>query len=209
MSFNDRTLDRSREVTNSESVIERTMLLHKHRKIVSGATIEAVIGEGEFGIVYRGREIESGKKIAIKIVNFYNENGMEAVLQEAMMHSTLKHKHIVELLTGYISIPDTSLIMHMEYFEGVHLSQFIADEQFNGKRHQVKSNILEGMKSAIQYMEDQKVTHGDLHSENVLVNLDGDVKIIDFGFAVKRECKQDGDGDSFSCLKSLVENMPP
>lgn len=197
----------SDELLFAHLITDRATLIKKHQTIVSDASIEEVIGEGACGTVYRAREIHSGKIIAIKIVDYGNDSRKAAVLQEAQVHSTLNHNNIIKLFKYYVR--DMSLIMHVEYFDGVELRKFVADERFNGKRHQVKNKIMEGTKSAIQYMQDSKITHGDIHDRNVMVNCNGEVKIIDFGFAEWGETKKLFDLEKASILYRMIQKMAP
>lgn len=108
-------------------------------------------------------------------------NEKEKSLQEAQIHITLDHENIIKLLKYYIR--ENFLIMHLEYFHGVVLTHFLRRGMVFGQRECIKEKIEERLKNAVQYLHNQNLAHCDLHSRNVMVDWNGDVKLIDFGLA--------------------------
>lgn len=207
MSSTDKSLSSVEELRQFEFCEDLEKRFQYHKRLVSNATLEEVIGEGVFGIVYKAREEESGKTIAIKVVSYENENSESCILREAKIHSTLNHENIIKLYKYYLK--DKTLIMHMEYFAGVNLWQFVFNSCFNGKRHRVKNKILRATESAIKYIHNLNVTHGDMNGRNLMVNCEGDVKVIDFGFAKWGETKKSEDINDARDLCFWIENMNP
>lgn len=166
---------KSDQCENNEGQTE----IQVHQKLVIGATLIEWIGSGVCGTVYKARENRTDKIIAVKLIPIQNGDSRKYAIQEAKVHSKLKHPNIVELNAYYIE--EKSLVMHMEYFNGVELSDFISNPMSDGKLYCVMDKVIDCMKRAIDYMHNLKIVHGDIQFGNVLVNANGDVKIIDFG----------------------------
>lgn len=180
------------------------MSFETDQNLVCDTALETVIGEGTFGVVYRAREHQTWQIIAIKIVNYTRESRKADVELEADIQLICNHKNIVKLIKHYIK--DNYLIMHMEYFDGVELSLFLTHASFDGKRRQVTTKMIESIRDAVQYIHSLNITHGDLHPKNVMVNCDGEVKIIDFGFASRGDAQRSDDLEKAEYLYRMIEN---
>lgn len=178
--------------------------IERDQMLVSGANLLERIGVGDYGIVYRAREYGSDRTISVKIIHF-KEVDEEKVMQEARIHFSLRHKHIIRLYKYYVK--QRSLILHMEYFNGVDLSFFIYSEQFNGKRYYVREKFLQGIESAFGHIHRHDIVHGDIHDSNVMVNCAGDVKVIDFGKAHHNVSKMSSDVQRVQILYDSINRM--
>lgn len=70
----------------------------------------------------------------------------------------------------------------MEYFEGVTLLQYFRQCYFNIPSEEVKL-VIRQLLFAVQEMHSSNIAHRDVKLENALINSEGQVKLIDFGFA--------------------------
>jgi serine/threonine protein kinase len=151
--------------------------------------LEALIGQGGFGEVWRARHRYSQALVAVKFCNMDGEaeqriaalkNEMELV--EAL-HARSSHDdgspYIVELLeTG---LDNSTPFLIYEYIDGGDLSTWIAG--FDGERPPVRDVVrcIKMMASGLVHAHARNVFHRDLKPANVLVARDGTVKITDFG----------------------------
>ncbi|MED6193133.1 hypothetical protein PIB30_016018 [Stylosanthes scabra] len=136
-----------------------------------------VIGEGGYGIVYRGQLI-NGTPVAVKkILN-------NIVEVEAIGH--VRHKNLVRLL-GYC-IEGTHRMLVYEYVNNGNLEQWL----HGGMRHhgyltwEARIKILLGTAKALAYLHEAiepKVVHRDIKSSNILIDDDFNAKVSDFGLA--------------------------
>lgn len=163
------------------SEVQKKLRHRKDQKLSEEATLLELIGSGAFGRVYKATDNESGREIAVKIIDFHHNERKLATLKEAKIHVQLKHEHIIELFMYYVN--GTSLLLHMEYFCGQTTREYI--RLLDEVRTEYAQNIIRKVKSALAYMHEMNITHGDLHASNVLVNSHGNVKLIDFGLASK------------------------
>jgi serine/threonine-protein kinase len=143
--------------------------------------IEAHLGSGGMGDVYRARDTRLGRTVAIKVLPEAVASDPERVARferEARLLASLNHPHIAAL---YGMEPHgTRPFLVMELVEGDTLAQRIArgpmpvDEAL-GMAHQ----IVEALEAA----HEKGVIHRDLKPANVKVTPDGTVKVLDFGLA--------------------------
>lgn len=142
------------------------------------------IGNGKFGKVYRAVEINSGKQVALKMVNkdllekfdFFTQMKKELEIQWR-----LRHANIIRLF-GYF-YDDKSIYVVLEYAQYGNLYQKLKREKFfnEDKARVVITQIVNGL----LYMQERNVIHRDIKPENILI-MDQEkmhVKLCDFGWS--------------------------
>ena len=140
-----------------------------------------LIGQGAFGKVNLGLNVLTGRVVAIKSFNKksknYNEDNRNKILYETNLMKRLNHPSIVRILETF-ETPDYMLII-MEYINGGNLYSFVK------KRRKLTEKtakflfwqIIQGIK----YMHSVGIVHRDIKLENILIDLNNNVKICDFG----------------------------
>ncbi|XVF66039.1 hypothetical protein PTKIN_Ptkin10aG0002000 [Pterospermum kingtungense] len=155
---------------------------------------ENIIGDGGYGVVYRGNLI-NGTPVAVK--KLLNNPGQAdrdfRVEVEAIGH--VRHKNLVRLL-GYC-IEGTHRMLVYEYVNNGNLEQWLrGDMSHKGYlTWEARIKILLGTAKALAYLHEAiepKVVHRDIKSSNILIDDNFDAKISDFGLA-----KLLGDGKSY------------
>ncbi|KAK8572137.1 hypothetical protein V6N13_047750 [Hibiscus sabdariffa] len=153
-----------------------------------------IIGDGGYGVVYRGNLI-NGTPVAVK--KLLNNPGQAdkdfRVEVEAIGH--VRHKNLVRLL-GYC-IEGTQRMLVYEYVNNGNLEQWLrGDMSHKGYlTWEARIKILLGTAKALAYLHEAiepKVVHRDIKSSNILIDDNFDAKISDFGLA-----KLLGDGKSY------------
>ncbi|KAL4508374.1 hypothetical protein ABPG72_003678 [Tetrahymena utriculariae] len=145
------------------------------------------LGKGAFGIVYKGRVIETNEVVAIKALNrsllqIQNQKFMiDQLKKEINLMQEIKSEHIVRIydLVG----TETHIYIIIEYCGDGDLRALLEKNNYNITESQAISilqQILQGFKSLI----DQGYVHRDIKPENILINKNT-FKIADFGFATK------------------------
>lgn len=149
--------------------------------------VEAVLGKGGMGVVYRGRHQVIDKLIAIKILlpNFASDPEVtERFVTEARAASSIGNAHIVDI-TDFGSLPDGSTYFVMEYLEGKPLGRVIREQAPLSEARIVR--IGQQIARALAAAHAVQIVHRDLKPDNVYI-LDGEhgpdyVKVLDFGIA--------------------------
>jgi len=150
--------------------------------------LEAEIGRGGLGVVYRAHDLTTERDVAVKVVNLGNANALTRgqFLQEADIHSRLHHPHIVDVYeTGGIDIGTEEPLPYfvMEYVQGKSL------ETMPRLTYTRILEIGKQISEALEYIHQQGFVYRDLKPGNVLIETHGFqsfVKLTDFGLARPR-----------------------
>jgi len=149
--------------------------------------IDSKIGEGGFGAVYRGVQLQTGRKVALKLLHpemTNDENLVARFRREGLVLCNLKDAHTITTY-DFDQTPDGTLYIAMELLEGRSLHQVFHDEAPVEWRRMFK--ILIEMCSSLAEAHAQGIVHRDLKPENIyLETRPGNpefVKILDFGIA--------------------------
>src|SRR6478735_4804624 len=156
-------------------------------KVIAGRyRLEARIGEGGMGIVYRARHVLIDRVVAVKLIrpDLRGETHLRAwMLREARAANRVDHAHIIDI-HDIGETDDGELYLVMEYLGGTPLSNELAHGPMPLNRG---VDILEQMGAALSRAHDLGVVHRDLKSDNILLTHRGGrkdfVKILDFGLA--------------------------
>ncbi|GJP43706.1 hypothetical protein CLOM_g9157 [Closterium sp. NIES-68] len=146
------------------------------------------IGEGGFGIVYRG-VLQPGanglgptpSEVAIKRMRESNERYTEEFLKEVIVLGRLSHPHLVRL-HGYCMERDEALLVY-EFMTGGCLHRALVDSA-NGELFfswDMRLKVAVQIAEALAYMHGLNFIHRDLKAANVLLSPEYDAKLTDFG----------------------------
>ncbi|XP_028751993.1 probable receptor-like protein kinase At2g42960 [Neltuma alba] len=146
---------------------------------------ENVIGEGGYGVVYRGMLI-NGTEVAVKkILNNLGQAEKEFRVEvEAIGH--VRHKNLVRLL-GYC-IEGVHRMLVYEYVNNGNLEQWLhgAMRQHGTFTWDARMKVITGTAKALSYLHEAiepKVVHRDIKSSNILIDDEFNAKVSDFGLA--------------------------
>lgn len=167
-------------------VADKTFL---EEKLVGKYSITRSLGSGSSSKVKLGIDSESAEKVAVKIVSRKNVNPAlarerpekrdERIYREILISSLLSHPHIVRLIDFFYS--ETHFFLVFEYARGRQLFDIVLD---NGPMdEQDARRIFRQILSGVDYIHKNSIVHRDLKIENILVDENGNAKIIDFGLS--------------------------
>lgn len=156
-------------------------------KVIAGRyRLEARIGEGGMGIVYRARHVLIDRVVAVKLIrpDLRGETHLRAwMLREARAANRVDHAHIIDI-HDIGETDEGALYLVMEFLIGTPLSTELAKGPMPIHR---AVDIIEQMGAALSRAHDLGVVHRDLKSDNILLTARGGrpdyVKILDFGLA--------------------------
>jgi DNA-binding SARP family transcriptional activator/WD40 repeat protein len=150
---------------------------------VRGYELRDLIGEGDFGSVYRAYQTAVGREVAIKAIHPEYANVASFIARfeaEAQFVAQLEHPHIVPLY-DYWRDPDGAYLV-MPYLRGGSLADALRAGPWNSGP---ALHLLSEVSAALSYAHRHGVIHRDLKPENVLLDEDGNAYLADFGIAVR------------------------
>lgn len=142
----------------------------------------SLLGQGGMGAVYKCFDIKLERYAALKILNLntaHNSNFVERFKREARNQAKLSHPNVVSVY-GFVEEKDI-LGIAIEYIEGDTLESLIRD---NGRIEFTYSlELISQILSGIEFAHQQGFIHRDLKPSNIILDLNGNPKIMDFGIS--------------------------
>jgi YVTN family beta-propeller protein len=135
---------------------------------LAGYLIEALIGRGGMGAVYRAEELALGRKVALKVIApelAENDRFRERFLRESRIAASLDHPHIVPIFKA--GDEDGSLFLAMRYVEGTDLAKLLREGGALDSRRAIA--LLEQVAEALDAAHEKGLVHRDVKPSNVLV----------------------------------------
>jgi non-specific serine/threonine protein kinase len=150
-------------------------------ELIGHYLIERLIGVGGMGEVYLARDVQLGRKAALKLLPeqlITDDAQLSRFKTEARTASALNHPNI---LTVYeIGAEGNRHFIATEFIDGVTLRAALADGKMNLR---AAVEIAVQVASALAAAHEAGVVHRDIKPENIMLRPDGYVKVLDFGIA--------------------------
>lgn len=150
-------------------------------RAISRYVVLEKLGEGGMGVVYRARDTQLDRSVALKLLppdKVADPERKRRFIQEARSASSLNHPHIVHIYEiGEAAGAD---FIAMEYVEGTRLDRLLAAGEL--RLHDALRYGVQ-MADALTKAHSAGIIHRDLKPANVIISSDGLVKILDFGLA--------------------------
>ena len=139
-----------------------------------------VIGKGAFGKVNIGLHVLTGRIVAIKSFNktkFPDEKYKKKIMNEINLMKNLKHFSVVKLLDTIET--DKYILLIMENILGGDLLSFI--KKRNKLPEKIAKFIFKQLLQSIKYIHNKNIVHRDIKLDNILIDLNNNIKLCDFG----------------------------
>ncbi|CAM6048109.1 unnamed protein product, partial [Sphagnum compactum] len=142
------------------------------------------LGQGAFGAVYKG--VLDGCEIAVKLLLPEVQQGMEEFSNEIVLVTSMRHKNLVKLKGCCFGDREQRILVY-EFVENNNLAEVI----FEGRGDlnmdwSIRKNICIGIASGLKYLHQDvrpPIVHRDIKPANILLDIDLNAKIADFGLA--------------------------
>ena len=170
-----------------DSYINRTNPFEEidSKKIICDFILQEKIGEGAYGIVKIGQNLQTGEKVAIKIydkVKLKISKNVKMIEREINILKTLKHPNVLQLISAIET--EHQIFIITEYIKGVELSQYLLIHK-NITEKEI-CTYFKQLISGIEYLHTLGICHRDIKTENLIIEQKTkQIKIIDFGFSNK------------------------
>jgi serine/threonine protein kinase len=144
--------------------------------------IEAKLGQGGMGIVYKCLDPEAGRHAAVKVLPQQltaAPSFLQRFKREVLTLQRLDHPNIVRIYDDGES--EGAYYYAMEYIEGAGLDSLLANKEKMPPLEALR--ILRACAEALQHSHARAVVHRDIKPANIMLTPDGGVKLMDFGIA--------------------------
>lgn len=160
-------------VTRLQNICNPADPTKKYRSLIK-------IGQGASGGVYTAFEVGTNKCVAIKQMNLEQQPKKDLIINEILVMKDSKHKNVVNFMDSFLVKGDLWVVM--EYMEGGSLTDVVT---FNMMSEGQISAVCRETLHGLQFLHSKGVIHRDIKSDNILLSMEGSIKLTDFGFCAQ------------------------
>jgi len=175
-------------------------------EVVAGFEIEEEIGRGAMGIVYQAKQTNLDREVAIKILSddsASDELYVERFFREARAAASLSHPNVVQAYDAGVT-DDGIYYFVMEKITGENLERVL--NNVGPLNIPQALDVFISVANALSYAWTRnQLSHGDIKPENIIMRLNGKVKLADFGLARRAKDPELADED----IRATPAYAPP
>ena len=177
-----------------------------NRELKGRYHVDAIIGTGAIGAVYRATDLNLTRNVAIKAIRApyqLSPKWHDRFHEEARIIAAFAHSNIVQV--HEIAECDKRPLIVMEYVQGSDLEDVVKAGIDQGRLIDVMISACE----AVGYAHAHGIIHCDIKPRNILVTDTGEVKIADFGIALRVDEEASKPGAPIDLRKKIIRGSPP
>jgi serine/threonine-protein kinase len=152
-------------------------------QVLGPYTLVSLVGQGGMGSVWLAERSDGRfeRRVAVKFLNaaLIGQGNEDRFKREGSILGRLSHPHIAELIDAGVS-PNGAPYLILEYVEGQHIDGYCDEKKLDVEG---RIGLLLDVAGAVAYAHTNLIVHRDLKPSNVLVDKNGQVKLLDFGIA--------------------------
>ena len=178
--------------TSGEDQLLTKILANRYR-------IDALIGAGGFGRVYKAFDSELHRFVAVKVARAERIKSPDDLLLEARRAAKLQHNGIVSVYD--VGKDGERVFIVSELIEGKNLAEIIASNRPNQEQ---AIRIVADVADALQYAHQQGFIHFDIKPSNILIDKNGTTLLTDFGIATSADQVSQGQSVTHGTLPYMA-----
>jgi hypothetical protein len=178
----------------------RQLTAHRFPRI-RNYTIVAVLGRGGFGVVYKALHHSKGRWEALKLLFGQTAQRTAYFENEVRLVARLRHPNIATVYEA--NLHGLPLYYAMEFVKGQHLDDYFRSHEVSLEQ---RIELVKTVAAAVGYAHREGVIHRDLKPQNILIDPQGQPRIVDFGIA-KRLIVEAGRDDQADAVTHSPENI--
>lgn len=154
------------------------------KQVLNRYTLERELGRGGMSVVFRARDEQLGRQVAVKRLHQFLSSDSDArrrLHREAQAVARLQHPNIVQVYDSSVPEADEAVLV-TEYIDGQTLRAW-QDQHGPLPLAEASVMIALGLVRALRHAHEHGILHRDLKPENVMVSNEGQLKLMDFGIA--------------------------
>ncbi len=155
----------------------------------AGFDVLGIAGRGGMGVVFKAQHAETGAVVALKVLPVLTRRDREPVrrfLAEARVLARLNHPNITRIHS--MGRRGHMYYLATEYIRGRTLAKLIDSE--HGITPQQALLVVRGVAEALRVAHEHGIVHRDIKSDNIMIDHEGEVKVLDFGIAQDLNAKR-------------------
>ncbi|MDP6721464.1 MAG: serine/threonine-protein kinase, partial [Pirellulaceae bacterium] len=173
---------------------------------IDGYQIEAEIGRGGMGVVYRARSEIMNRSCAIKVITSVSglHEAADRFRREIEILATLDHPHLVRANHAGVDHDNHSLYLEMELIDGIHVGRLVNSDSTLGVADACE--IVRQAAMGVAHAHSRGIIHRDIKPSNIILDRQGNAKVVDLGLArlmTENEAQLTGSGVALGTLRFM------